>query len=71
MKSCPSIFTIFGLTLDFVGVLLLLAYAKKSMGATTPTDEQYTKSSPWLYVGLTLTAIGFLAQVIGSILAIL
>ena len=59
--------TSFGLFLDFVGVIFLLVYATKTVGATTPADQDYVASPWWWKLGYSLIAIGFLAQFIASV----
>jgi len=59
--------TSFGLLLDFVGVIFLLVYAMKTIGATTPADQDHVVSPWWWRLGYSLIAVGFLAQFIASL----
>jgi hypothetical protein len=56
-----------GLILDFLGAVVLLIYASKTVGATSQADQDYV-ASPWLpRIGWALIAGGFLLQLIGGI----
>ena len=59
--------TSIGLFLDFVGVIFLLVYATKTIGATTPADQDHVASPWWWKLGYGLIAAGFLAQFVASL----
>jgi hypothetical protein len=56
-----------GLTLDFIGAVILFIYAKITVGATTPVDQDYRASLWWSYAGYGSIAVGCLLQLIGSL----
>jgi len=56
-----------GLILDFIGAVILLIYATRTVGATTPVDQDYLTSRWWSYAGYGFIAVGFLFQLIGSL----
>jgi hypothetical protein len=58
----------FGLILDFIGVVILLIYAKKTTGAITQADRDYVASPWWAYSGYFLLAFGFLFQILSNLL---
>jgi hypothetical protein len=58
----------FGLILDFIGVVLLLIYGKKTTGAITQADRDYVASAWWAYRGYFLLAFGFLFQILSNLL---
>ena len=55
-----------GLILNFLGAVVLLIYATKTVGATTPADQDYVASPWWSRGGYGLLAAGFLLQIIGN-----
>jgi hypothetical protein len=59
---------VLGLILDFAGIIVLLIYSEKIVGATTPADQDFLASRWWLRTGYILLAIGFLIQIISNIL---
>jgi hypothetical protein len=58
----------FGLILDFIGVVLLLIYSRKTTGAITQADCDYVASPWWAYSGYFLLALGFLFQILSNLL---
>jgi len=57
---------VFGLLLDFGGVIIILYYSVKIQGATTKADADFLKSPYWLIIGYVLIAVGFFLQLLGS-----
>jgi len=55
-----------GLILDFIGVVMLLAYSERTQGATTPADRDYLASSWWYRLGYGLLGLGFFLQVVAA-----
>lgn len=60
-------YSLFGLILDFVGIILLLIYSEKTVGATTKADKDFVASPWWHRAGYLLLALGFLLQIFGGV----
>jgi hypothetical protein len=58
-----------GLIADFLGALVLLIYATKTVGATTQADQDFVASPWWSRIGWGLIAAGFLLQLIGGLVS--
>jgi hypothetical protein len=56
-----------GLSLDLLGVVVLLWYSWKTTGATTRVDQEYICSPWWQRAGYFLIALGFLGQLWGCL----
>lgn len=68
MYIYPNLLNVLGLSLDFIGALLILVHSCKTIGAITPADQAYIASPWWFRVGVILLALGFLGQIIGNVL---
>jgi len=62
----PIMIVNLGLSADFVGVILLLIYAIKTVGAITQVDMNILASPQWFHWGYGLLALGFLGQILGN-----
>lgn len=79
MNKCQLLFNTFGLFLDFVGVSLFIIIPLMTKGAATAVDEAFLLeqrfgrliASCWSSIAIVLIAIGFLAQILGNIIALL
>ncbi len=79
MNKCQLLFSTFGLFLDFIGVLLFIIIPPMTKGATTEADEEFLLeprfgkliANCWSFIALVLIIIGFLAQIVGNIIALL
>jgi hypothetical protein len=61
--------TTIGLILNFLGGIVLLIYATKTVGAVTKSDLNYVASRWWTRVGYAFISLGFFFQIIGNVYA--
>lgn len=82
MNLCQLLFSTFGLVLDLIGVLLLIYHQLSTTGAGTQCDQNHImeRQHPnisiniirsWTAIGLVFIIIGFLAQIVGNIIALI
>ena len=60
--------SILGLSLSFVGTLLILLHSFKTTGATTSADQAFLMSPWWYRIGLGCLAFGFFLQLVALVL---
>ena len=60
-------FTNVGLTLDIIGVAILIYVSSATIGATTKTDKKHILPPYYDWIGYVFLALGFLFQIIGNI----
>ncbi len=65
--------SVIGLSLDIIGVVFLFFYGLPLRGASYAVSEEYQRKKPFRkvmsYIGLSLLVIGFILQLISSIIS--
>jgi hypothetical protein len=78
MNKSQLLCSTFGLFMDLVGVLFLIIIPTMAKGAITEADEKFVIerhlgtliANSWFKMAIMLIIIGFVAQIVGNIVAI-